>query len=125
MLQLPEVHPQTVRPTKRPPRAQDTDAKSQCTRDNAIRLRHVESVRVPLRHAAPRALHIVLLTRFIGWRKKTRTSSYTPNFSPVHLVCINRLAQQRLAPALAVTSSRITMHTPIKRALAGLLTIVD
>ena len=72
-----------------------------------------------------RALHIVLLTRFIGWRKKTRTSSYTPNFSPVHLVCINRLAQQRLAPAFAATSSRSTMHTPIKRALAGLLTIVD
>ena len=29
------------------------DAKSRGTRDNAVRLRHVESARVPLRHAAP------------------------------------------------------------------------
>ena len=53
MMQLPEVHPQTVRPTERSPRAQYPDAKSRCTRDNAVRLRHVELARVPLRHAAP------------------------------------------------------------------------
>ena len=29
------------------------DAKSRGTRDNAVRLRHVEPTRVPLRHAAP------------------------------------------------------------------------
>ena len=52
-MQLPEVNPRTVRPTERSPRAQNPDAKSRGTRDNAVRLRHVESVRVPLRHAAP------------------------------------------------------------------------
>ena len=30
-----------------------SDVKSRGTRDNAVRLRHVESARVPLRHAAP------------------------------------------------------------------------
>ena len=53
MVQLPEVHPLTVRPTERSPRAQNPDAKSRGTRDNAVRLRHVESAHVPLRHAAP------------------------------------------------------------------------
>ena len=53
MVQLPEVHPQTVRPTKRSPRAQNPDAKSRGTRDNAVRLRHMEPAREPLRHAAP------------------------------------------------------------------------
>ena len=53
MVQLPEVHSPTVRPTERSPRAQTPDAKSRGTRDNAARLRHVEPVRVPLRHAAP------------------------------------------------------------------------
>ena len=53
MVQLSEVHPRTVRPTERSPRAQNPDAKSQDTRDQAVRLRHVESARVPLRHAAP------------------------------------------------------------------------
>ena len=52
-LQLPEVHPRTVRPTERSPRAQNPDAKSRGTRDNAVRPRHVEPARVPLRHAAP------------------------------------------------------------------------
>ena len=36
MVQLPEVHPRTVRP-----------------RDNTVRLHHVEPARVPLRHATP------------------------------------------------------------------------
>ena len=53
MAQLPEVHPRTVRPTERFPRAQNPDAKSRSTRDNAVRLRHMEPARVPLRHAAP------------------------------------------------------------------------
>ena len=53
MVQLPEVHPRTVRPTEHSPRAQNPDAKSRGTRDNAVRLRHVEPARVPLRHAAP------------------------------------------------------------------------
>ena len=53
-VQLPEVHPRTVRPTERSPRAQNPDAKSQGTRNNAVRLCHVEPARVPLlRHAAP------------------------------------------------------------------------
>ena len=34
------------------PRAQPPDAKSRGTRDNTVRLRHVEPARVPLRHAA-------------------------------------------------------------------------
>ena len=53
MVQLPEVHPRTVRPTERSPRAQNPDAKSRGTRDNAVRLCHVEPARVLLRHAAP------------------------------------------------------------------------
>ena len=53
MVQLPEVHPRTVRPTERSPRAQNPDAKSRGTRDNDVRLRHVEPARAPLRYAAP------------------------------------------------------------------------
>ena len=53
MVQLPRVHPRTVRPIERSPRAQNTDAKSRATRENAVRLRHVEPARVPLRHATP------------------------------------------------------------------------
>ena len=53
MVQLPEVHPRTVRPIERSPRAQNPDAKSRGTRDNAVRLRQVEPARVPLQHAAP------------------------------------------------------------------------
>ena len=53
MVQLPEVHPRTVRPTEHSPQAQTPDAKSRGTRDNAVRLRHVEPACVPLRHAAP------------------------------------------------------------------------
>ena len=53
MVQLPEVHPRTVRPTERSPRAQNPDAKSRGTRGGVVRLRSVKSARVPLRHAAP------------------------------------------------------------------------
>ena len=53
MVQLPDVHPQTVRPIERFPRAQTPDAKSQGTRDNTVWLRHIERARVTLRHPAP------------------------------------------------------------------------
>ena len=43
MAQLPKVHPRAARPTERSARAQNPDAKSRGTRDNAVRLRHVES----------------------------------------------------------------------------------
>ena len=52
MVQLPEVHPRTVRPIERSSRVQKPDAKSRGTQDNTVRLRHVEPARVPLRHAA-------------------------------------------------------------------------
>ena len=45
MVQLPEVHPRTVRPTERSPPVQNPDAKSRGTRDNAVRLRHVDGAR--------------------------------------------------------------------------------
>ena len=62
MMQLPEVHTRTVRPTERSPRAQNPDAKSRS--NNAVRLRHVEPARVPLRHAAPSPPHVL-----DDWRK--------------------------------------------------------
>ena len=52
MVQLPEVQPRTVRQTERFPRSQNPVAKSRGTRDNDVRLRHVEYARVPLRYAA-------------------------------------------------------------------------
>ena len=54
LMQLPEVHPRTVRPTERSPRANNPDAKKRGNRDNAARLRHVKPARVLLPHAAPR-----------------------------------------------------------------------
>ena len=72
MVRLPQVHPRTVRPIKRPLRAQNTDAKSGGTRDNAVRLRHVEPTRA--RHCDTlRRVHQGFLSRFIGWRKNNRT----------------------------------------------------
>ena len=54
MVQLSDVHPRTVQPTERSPRAQNTDTKkSRGTRDNPVRLRHMEPAHLPLRHAAP------------------------------------------------------------------------
>ena len=52
MVQLPEVHPRTVRPTERPPRARNAEAKSKVIRENTVRLRHVDPARMPLWHAA-------------------------------------------------------------------------
>ena len=57
MIQLPEVHPRTVRPTERSPRAQNPDAKSRGTRD--LWLCHVEPARVPLRHAVLSPRHVL------------------------------------------------------------------
>ena len=65
MVQLPKVHPRTVRPTERSCRAQHPDAQSRGTRDNAVRLRHVEPARV---HQAYHSF----LTRCIGLRKNNR-----------------------------------------------------
>ena len=59
MVQLPEVHPRTVRPTERSLRARNPDAKSRGTQDNDVRLRHVEPARVPLRHGAPSPPQVV------------------------------------------------------------------
>ena len=70
MVQLPEVHPRTVRPTERSPRAQNPDAKSRGTRDNAVRLRHVEPARMPLRHVAPSPPQV--LDSLHGCRKHNR-----------------------------------------------------
>ena len=64
MVQLPEVHPRTVQPTERSPLAQNPDAKSRGTRDNAVRLRHVEPT---LRRA-----HHSFLSQCIGWRNNNR-----------------------------------------------------
>ena len=50
-------------PPERSPRAQNTDDKSRGTRDNAVRLRHVEPVRVPLRHSVGEST-IAPTTRF-------------------------------------------------------------
>ena len=61
MVQLLEVHPGTVRPTERSPRAQNPDVKCRGTRDNAVRLRRVEPARVPLRHGSPRPPQVLNL----------------------------------------------------------------
>ena len=53
MAQIPEVHSRTVRPTERSLRVYNPDALSRGTRNNAVRLRHVEPARVSLRHASP------------------------------------------------------------------------
>ena len=65
MVRLPEVHRRTVRQTGRSPRAQNPDAKSRGTRDNAVRLRHVEPARVPLRHATPSPPQFFLFTALV------------------------------------------------------------
>ena len=64
MVELPAVHPRTVRPTGRSPRAHSPDAKSRGTRDNAARLLHMEPVRV----------HHTFLARCIDRRKSNRTN---------------------------------------------------
>ena len=78
MMQLPEVHPQIVRSTKRSPRAQNPDAKSRGTRDNAVRLRHVEPTCVPLPHAAPSPPQ---LPDSLHWSAKEQ-SCRPPDFLP-------------------------------------------
>ena len=65
MVQLPEVHPRTVRPTERSLRAQNPDTKTQGTRDNAVRLRacHYDTLR---------RAHHRFFTRCIGCRRQNR-----------------------------------------------------
>ena len=70
MVQLPEVLPRTVRPTERSPRAQNPDANSHGTRDNAARLRHVDPR--ACHYDTLRRAHHRFLTRCIGWRKHNR-----------------------------------------------------
>ena len=70
MVQLPEVNPRIIRPTERSPRAQNPDAQSRGTRDNAVRLRHVEPARV--HYDTLRRAHHSSLTCCIGWRKNKR-----------------------------------------------------
>ena len=53
IIQLPEVHPRTVRPTERSPRAQNSYVKQRYSvNNNVVTLRRVEPARVLLRHAA-------------------------------------------------------------------------
>ena len=80
MVQLPEVHPRTERPTKRSLQAQNPDAKSRGTRDSAVRLRHVEPPRVPLRHAAPSSLPVL---DSLHWLAKAQ-SRRPPDFLSGH-----------------------------------------
>ena len=70
MARLPEVYPRTIRPTERSPRAQNPDAKSRCTRDNAVRLRHMEPARLPLRHTTPSPLQVL---ESLLWLAKTQS----------------------------------------------------
>ena len=70
MVQLPEVHPRTVRPTERSPRAQNPDAKSRGTRAIlygcvtwSLRACHYDTLR--------RAHHRFLI-RLLGWQKHNR-----------------------------------------------------
>ena len=67
MVQLPEVHPRTVRPTERSPRAQNPDAKSRGTRDSCITWSPRACHNDTLRRA-----HHKFLTCCIGWRKHNR-----------------------------------------------------
>ena len=66
MVQLPEVHPQTVRPTERSPRAQNTDDKSRGTRANAVRLVTGSPRACP--YDTLRRAYLSFLTHCIGWR---------------------------------------------------------
>ena len=77
MVLLPEVHPRTVKPIDRPPRAQNPDAKSRGTRDNAVRLSYVEPARVPVRHAAPSSPQVLdLLHRLAKAQRADHPISY-------------------------------------------------
>ena len=80
MVQLPDVHPRTARPTERSPRAQNPDDKSRGTRDNAVRLRHVEPAHVPLQHSAPSPPKVVDSLH----RLMKAQSRHTPGFLSGH-----------------------------------------
>ena len=81
MVQLPEVHPRTVRPTERSPQAQNPEAKSRGTRENAVRLRHVKPMRMPLRHAVPRPPQVLHSLHRLAQAQQSRR---TPDFLSGH-----------------------------------------
>ena len=70
MVQLPEVHPRTVRPTERSPRAQNPDAKSRGTRTMLYGC--VMWSPGACHYDTLRRAHHRFLTRCIGWRKHNR-----------------------------------------------------
>ena len=69
---LTEVHPRTVRPTERHPRARNPDAKSRGSRGNTVCLRHVASSRA-CNYDTLRRSHHGFLTCCIGRQKNNRT----------------------------------------------------
>ena len=70
MGQLPEVHPRTVRPTKRSPRAQNPDATSRGTRTMLYGC--VTWSPRACHYGTLHRTHHRFLTRCIGWRKHNR-----------------------------------------------------
>ena len=76
MAQLSEVHPRTVRPTGRSPRAQNPDAKSRGTQDNAYGC--VTWGPRACHHHTLRRAHHSFLTQCIGWRKHNRAGHPIP-----------------------------------------------
>ena len=70
----------TLRPTERSLRAQNPDAESRDTRDNAVRLGHVEPARVPLRRAAPSPTQVL---DSLHWLAKAQ-SRRPPDFLSGH-----------------------------------------
>ena len=78
MVQLAEVYPRTVRPTERSPRAQTPDAKSRGTRDNDIRLRHMEPACLPLRHTAPNPPQVLDSLHWLAKSQSRRPHGFLP-----------------------------------------------
>ena len=59
-----------------PPRVLSPDAKTQGTRVDTVRLRHVEPVRVPLRYAAPRPPQLTDLLRWLAKEQSHRPPDF-------------------------------------------------
>ena len=70
-----------MRPTERPPRAKNSDAKSQGTRDNIVRLRHVDPARVPLWHAATRPPQLPDLLNWLAREQPHRQPDFLSEHS--------------------------------------------
>ena len=90
--QNPEVYPRTVRPTERSPQAQNADAQSRGTRNNAVRLGHVELARVPLRYAAPSPPQVLDSRHRLAKAQSRRP----PDFLSSHLLRREMRASRRL-----------------------------